>query len=438
MKALILPAPVVAELRRNLFATGNETCAILLTFPGQQGRILARDLIPVPEGAYNLRSPVAAELKSEFLFEVAERARRASAGLLFIHTHPQSIEPLEFSPADREGEEALKPYLDLKIPERQHTSLVITEKECRARLICGEELQVREIGARIDYLFDPDRNTQADCAEIYDRQVRVIGAAGQRLIARAKVGLVGLGGTGSIVAQELAYLGVGDFVLIDHDLAETSNRNRVVGTEPDDIGRPKVEIAARLIQKANPSAKVECVDGSVMDGLCQQRLGHRDFIFICTDNHSSRLEVCRFCYRHLIPAIDIGVGLAVQNGALTSISGRVQMIAPGLPCLLCTGSISSDALRRETMSPEHKSADPYFGVDGEPQPAVISLNGTMSSLAVTMFMSAVAGLPVPARHLRYDGLAATVRPVVATADPDCAVCSHAGELALGLTSGASH
>ena len=83
------------------------------------------------------------------------------------------------------------------------------------------------------------------------------------------------------------------------------------------------------------------------------------------------------------------------------------------------------------MSPEQKAADPYFTGDGEPQPAVITLNGTMCSLAVTMFLAAVVGIPMKARYQRYDGLLGQVRPVVVSADRCCLFCSTSGVLGRG-------
>jgi len=85
------------------------------------------------------------------------------------------------------------------------------------------------------------------------------------------------------------------------------------------------------------------------------------------------------------------------------------------------------------MSPEHRAADPYFNGDGEPQPAVISLNATMSSLAATMFLAAATGVPMSARHQRYDGIAGTVRSLAATAQEQCVICSKAGVLGRGNT-----
>jgi hypothetical protein len=135
----------------------------------------------------------------------------------------------------------------------------------------------------------------------------------------------------------------------------------------------------------------------------------------------------------LIPGVDLGVNLVARDKRVDHIVGRTQMLAPGLPCLWCCGAISADAIRRESMTQDQQAADPYFTGQGEPQPAVISLNGTMASLAVTMFLSAVAGIPGEARYQRYDGITGAVRPVTATVDGQCIVCSSHGAFARGST-----
>jgi len=68
---------------------------------------------------------------------------------------------------------------------------------------------------------------------------------------------------------------------------------------------------------------------------------------------------------------------------------------------------------------------------GEPQPSVISLNSTVSSLGVTMFLNSVAGIPGTARFLNYNALTGTTRPVEITPHPKCVVCSPAGAFARG-------
>jgi molybdopterin-synthase adenylyltransferase len=116
---------------------------------------------------------------------------------------------------------------------------------------------------------------------------------------------------------------------------------------------------------------------------------------------------------------------------VTHISGRVQMAAPGLPCLVCGNVIDPVAVRRELQSSVQRAADPYITGHNEPQPAVISLNSTMASLAVTMFMSAFTPVPGEARLQYYNGVSGVVRAATLQADPSCVVCSRSGALGLG-------
>src|SRR5262249_11303678 len=89
------------------------------------------------------------------------------------------------------------------------------------------------------------------------------------------------------------------------------------------------------------------------------------------------------------------------------------------------------AVRRDLMTEYERQADPYFIGAHEPQPAVISLNSTVVSLAITMFLGAVTHIPADARYQLYNGISGVVRVIAHTPDPVCVVCSTAGALARG-------
>ena len=96
-------------------------------------------------------------------------------------------------------------------------------------------------------------------SDMFDRQVRAFGAAGQQRLGDTRVAIIGLGGTGSIAAQQLVHLGVRKFVLIDPDTIEVTNLNRVVGATAQDVGASKVSVAARYIKSFSSEADVsEC------------------------------------------------------------------------------------------------------------------------------------------------------------------------------------
>ena len=58
---------------------------------------------------------------------------------------------------------------------------------------------------------------------IYDRHARLFGNVGQEILASLKVGVIGLGGGGSLLNEWLARLGVGHIVAVDFDKVEVSN-----------------------------------------------------------------------------------------------------------------------------------------------------------------------------------------------------------------------
>lgn len=86
-------------------------------------------------------------------------------------------------------------------------------------------------------------------AERYSRNLGLLGANGQMNVRNTRVGIVGVGGLGSHVIQQLAYLGTRQFVVVDQDLVELSNLNRLVGARPSDVGSLKVDVAVRVISR---------------------------------------------------------------------------------------------------------------------------------------------------------------------------------------------
>lgn len=395
-----------------------ESCAIGLARPSH-GRLIVHDIRYPGPADYLDRSPLSAQLTPEFIFDAAKRARATGSSLVFMHTHPFDDSVPAFSLVDDAGERRLASFLDQRFPGREHGAIVISPGGVAARkLDTAEEAIVISVGQKIGIKngFVPDPEDR------FDRQVRAFGAEGQAAIAALKIGIVGLGGTGSLTVQQLAHLGVSDFLLIDFDSVDATSLNRLVGAARADVGTPKIEVTRRTILTINPDAVVRIVAGDIADDVVACELLDRDLIFGCTDSHASRAVLGQVAYQYLIPVIDMGVSLSVRAGRLAKITGRVQLLSPGLPCFSCLELLDGETIRREMLTPEQRAADPYIEGAHEPQPSVISLNSTMSSLAVSMFLGAVTDAPLEASFLRYDGIKGLVRPVAGAIDSDCYVC----------------
>jgi molybdopterin-synthase adenylyltransferase len=411
-----------------------EACAILYAAqtmrPDGRVKLLVREVQIAEPTDYTRKGPIEAELKPELVANVTKRAKRENYSLVFVHSHPGENAP-QFSHTDDEGERHLAEFLARRGHNLTHAALVVSVGGCRARRLGTDEpIRVLSIGIGLDVLFDPSVKTTTITSQ-HDRQVRAFGPDGQKALERLRVGIVGLGGTGSIIAQQLVHLGVRDFVLIDPDVVEETNLNRLANATSDDIGKAKVDIAARYIEKTVSKVNTKRVKGNIIYARVARELLDTDLFFGCTDTHGSRAVLQQLSYQYMIPCIDMGVTITVAESLIKHIVGRVQMLAPGLSCLTCDGLLDPEQVRRDMLSESERRADPYIQGAVEPAPAVMSLNGTVSSIAVTILLSAVAGVPANARHVIYNALAPSLRSVRGAPKSDCYVCSRSGAFARG-------
>lgn len=412
----------------------SEQCAILFSSQVRRNdnhtRLLVSDVWYPTSEDYDAQGELHAQLNPAMVARVTKHARREGLSVTFVHSHPGSEFP-NFSTIDDDGEAALRDFLTLRHPTVVHAAMVLSAGGSRARVLgTNVEVRVTSLGPTRRVHFSPDRHSDA-VPTLFDRQVRAFGLEGQRLIHGLRVGIVGLGGTGSLVAQQLAHLGVRDFLLIDPDVVEETNLNRINAAAAADIGRAKVEVAASYIYQHSPGAAVTKVQGDVIQARTAMLLVDTDLFFGCTDSHGSRAVLQQVSYQYLTPCIDMGTTIVAKDGRIHSVTGRVQLLAPDHACFSCGRLLDANEVRRDMMSAFERKSDPYIVGDFEPAPAVMSINSTTASLAVTMFLAFFAGLPSSGRHLIYNGLIPSVRSVRVTQNERCFVCSKQGVLARG-------
>lgn len=220
--------------------------------------------------------------------------------------------------------------------------------------------------------------------------------------AKSRVAIVGLCGGGSHVAQQLAHVGVANFNLVDHDTADDTNANRMVGLTHEEAQREdrKVDVIRRRILAINPAANVTAHPArweTVSD-----QLKNCTAIFGCVDSYRVRDELERFARRYLVPYIDVGMDVHGDNGGF-AITGQVILSLPGRPCMRCFGFITEERLAEEARK--------YGDAGGKPQ--VVWPNGVLASTAVAKFMQLV--LPwnssiSPPLFTEYDGNRLLLQP----------------------------
>lgn len=203
-----------------------------------------------------------------------------------------------------------------------------------------------------------------------------LGADSSEIFASARVAVVGLGGGGSHVAQQLAHLGVGHIRLIDPQEIESSNLNRLVGATANDVeeNTPKVEIAKRLIKSIRPWIDVEIAQSEWQRADYFLRDAH--VIFGCVDGYQQRMYLEIAARRYGVPYIDIGMDVTDLGDEQYAVAGQMITSLPEGPCMRCMGFLTQERLDKE----ENDYSD--AGVN----PQVVWTNGTLASLAVGAFV----------------------------------------------------
>jgi molybdopterin/thiamine biosynthesis adenylyltransferase len=265
--------------------------------------------------------------------------------------------------------------------------------------------------------------------------LQVWGKSGQARLNHSRVAVVGVGGTGSHVVQQLAHLGVGELTLIDPDLVEETNLSRLVGAVATDVGRPKVAVMAERVAAIDSEISVRAAQESVIE-IEPSLLAFADVIMCCTDGHGSRALITELVQQYLVPAIDMGVEVQPERN-FSMAGGGVRVLLPGRSCLHCMGVIDPALVREEFLTDGERSIERlrgYLSNEDEPAPAVVALNGVVASLAVMELLQLLVGMfESDTARIVYRADHRLVRTVAAKSIEGCFVCGRDGLIGLGDT-----
>lgn len=241
-----------------------------------------------------------------------------------------------------------------------------------------------------------------------DRSVRFFGDVGQDRLSATTVGVVGIGGVGTHVVQQLALLRVGGVVLVDGENLDETNLNRYVGTRHDDRIHvtPKVDIGARIVQDIDPAIRVVKVNHSFLSTEALSALKATTHLFGCVDKEGLRLVLTEFAAAYSLPYVDIATEI-VAGGRLRY-GGRVSIAWDGDGCSVCMNVLDQRESQRDLGGDRRRrDEEAIYGVARSALhrsgPSVVCINGVVASLGVTEFMLAVTGVRPPERLLTYRG-----------------------------------
>ncbi|MBL1230063.1 HesA/MoeB/ThiF family protein [Enterococcus sp. BWB1-3] len=124
----------------------------------------------------------------------------------------------------------------------------------------------------------------------YLRQISLVDEEkdGQKILLASSVLIIGVGGLGSNVCQQLVRLGVGEIGIVDFDMVDETNLNRQILYGEDDIGENKVVLAKKRLQTINSKVKINSYCMKFQQEMNIEPFKNYQIIVDCTDNLSSR------------------------------------------------------------------------------------------------------------------------------------------------------
>ena len=254
MTTIVIPLTLMPALERLFENSPAESAGVLFCREARgrmQIKLLASEFLAYADGDYLERGADKLVIDPVAVNDRIQHAKRLDLWIVQVHTHPLS-ENADFSPTDLDGESEMLPVFHRRVPNRHHGSLVLGRHYSSARIydcdLNASSVRIVAVGKDVQHL---DARTAPD-EERFSRSYLALGKEGQIALQSTRVCIIGLGGLGAHVAQQLSYLGVEQVVLIDPDVVEASNLNRIVGAVPSDIGRAKVDVAADHYRAVSP------------------------------------------------------------------------------------------------------------------------------------------------------------------------------------------
>lgn len=399
---------------------------------GSVRQLLLRAWVPVPPGEYLVQLGCHLEVSPVFWARAAKRCRADNEAMVIMHSHPRDPEKPRFSPTDDSGEKGLIPKIQARA-EVPVAAVVVSPGGVTGRLTEGGSQEDMDVQAAASP-HRPSAAISQDQDAAFDRQVRALGKDGQTLIRSLRIGVVGMGGLGAHVVQQLVHLGVGQLTVVDPDHVTATNLSRLVGASRRDVwlGHRKTRLASRLTRRLGGKTKIVEVSEPLTAPAATGHLLGCDLIFGCTDNQLSRTVLNTMAFQFYLPVIDLGVELQTA-----SMGGRVTWLSPGGACLWCMGVLDPETVRVEQLPAalrRDEEARGYIqGID-EPAPAVVSINGVIASLGVTEMLARLTGFAGTGSRsslLLYRLTDGVVRRASPASTPLCPTCSAAGILGAG-------
>ena len=359
---------------------------------------LIRAVIPPEPGERHVHGN--ATITGDYILRASEIAQRNDCGLVLLHSHPGGCRWQPMSGPDRDCESSYAnlvreitgfPLVGMTLASGDRTwAARHWDLGVGSNVDCTHCSNVRVIDDRLAVSWN---NALCPAPRSTESQFRTVSAWGdecQADLARRRVLVVGAGSVGLDIAIRLAASGLGHLTIMDFDVVEERNLDRLIGARRRDarLRRAKIHVARREAEAAATASQgaIYASGRSICepDGL-ELALDH-DLIFSCVDRPWPRAVLNSLAYSDLIPVIDGGIAIdTFGDGSMRNATWRSHVIRPGRPCMACNGQLDMGSV---TVDRQGLFEDPSY-IRGAGQ-AVMPAGQNVAPLSMNVAASLLA------------------------------------------------
>lgn len=385
-----------AALRRHLLpGDGLEASAILLCSrtPEPRMRFIVRHQIMVPHDACK-RERDYLSWPGRAIADAVARAEADQLALVLTHSHPGGL--FGFSDIDDRSDRMTIGSL-FHGYGTHHASAIMTPDGAMAARWYDVDLVPSDFDA-VSVIGHDLRWWWRDGA--FSRRPMAFTSEARDELSRLCVCVIGVSGTGSPVAEQLARMGFGRVILIDHDRVEKKNLNRILNSTLEDAKRERLKVAmmTNAITLYRGDGVAEPLAASITEREAVLLASQADLLCSCVDTLDARHIADEIATSFCLPLLDVGVAIPTRKGAgaervIADVCGRIDYVQPGGSTLRDREIYSPESLRAEYLrrAAPNAHADEvnagYLRGVKEEAPSVIALNMRAASACVMEFIA---------------------------------------------------
>lgn len=406
MKYNLSIAGIHYELLKKHLYPGDNKEAVAIALCGRHKmkdstKLLVHELVLIPYDQCSIREPDLITWSTTIIVPYLEKAMNKGFAILKIHSHPTGFRSFSRTD-DLSDKELFESVFGWTGDEEVHASAVmLPDGEIFGRIfeMNLNHTPIDKVSVVGDDLLFWEKNKAEEIQEFSLRTAQAFGEGTTSRLSKLKIAVIGCSGTGSPIIEQLTRLGVGHLVLIDPDIVEKKNLNRIINSTMEDALKKeyKVNVIKRAIDKTGLGTTVSVYNNNLFDGSnIINEVASCDVIFGCVDSVDGRHLLNQISTFYLVPYFDLGVKLTSDGkGGIDQIMGTVNYVQPGGSSLRTRGVYTSEELRAASIyrtNIEHYNEQRKSGyivnVNVE-SPAVITINTQLASMALNEFLARI-------------------------------------------------